>query len=448
MKSSTPRSSASSPRALALRILARADADTLYANLVLDTTLRRYSLSEADRSLLCALTYGVLEKQLTLDYLIGLLSRRPADTLDPQVRILLRMGLYQLRWMDRIPPHAALNETVALAPARARGFVNAVLRTYTREGNHLPFPDPATDPIAYLSVTYSFPEPLCRRFLTVFGRERTERLLAAANCPPPLTLRVHTLRTSPEALTARLRAAGYTVSPGAYLPTVLSVPGGNPTAMPGFAEGEFFVQDEASQICVRALDAHPGMTVLDICACPGSKSFGAAIDMEDRGRLLAFDLHTNKLSLISSGAARLGLSSISVSARDGRDFDPSLAGIGDRVLCDVPCSGLGVMAKKPEIRYKNLDDAAALPDIQLAIAENACRYVRPGGILLYSTCTLLPEENEKNVARFLARHPDFQAEGFTVGSLRSEDGMLTLTPDRTGTDGFFMAKLRRNTDHG
>ena len=436
--------SSPSPRALALQILTRADADVLYANLVLDTTLRRHSLSDADRAFLCALTYGVLEKKLTLDYLIGLLSNRPADALDPQVRILLRMGLYQLRWMDRVPPHAALNETVALAPVRARGFVNAVLRAYTRRADTLPFPHPETDPISYLSVTYSIPEPLCRRFSAIFGQKRAEQIFAEANRPAPLTLRVNSLRTSPDALAAKWRAAGYTVSPGRYLPTALSVAGGHPTSMPGFAEGEFFVQDEASQVCARALDAQPGMTVLDICACPGSKSFGAAIDMNGSGRIHAFDLHENKLSLIRSGAVRLGLDNITAEARDGRLFEPSLAGTGDRVLCDVPCSGLGVITKKPEIRYKDLDAAAALPDIQLAIAENAC----PGGVLVYSTCTLLPEENEQNVIRFLSRHPDFRAEDFSVGSLRSEGGMLTLTPDRNGTDGFFMAKLRRNTDDG
>jgi 16S rRNA (cytosine967-C5)-methyltransferase len=213
--------------------------------------------------------------------------------------------------------------------------------------------------------------------------------------------------------------------------------------MPGFAEGDFFVQDEASQLCVEAIDAKPGMTVLDICACPGSKSFGMAITMNNTGSLTAFDLHKNKLSLIEKGAVRLGLNNITAIARDGRDFDPSLEGVADRVLCDVPCSGFGVLAKKPEIRYKDLSALTPLPDIQLAIVENACRYVKSGGVLVYSTCTLFPEENEDNVARFLARHPEFTPTDFTVGDLKSRGGMLTLTPDGHGTDGFFMAKFTK-----
>ena len=206
----------------------------------------------------------------------------------------------------------------------------------------------------------------------------------------------------------------------------------------------FFVQDEASQICVRALGAKKGMTVIDICSAPGSKSFGAAMTMEGEGRILSFDLHENKLSLIKDSARRLGIDIIEVSARDGRDYDPKLAEIADRIICDVPCSGYGVMGKKPEIRYKPTTESAALPDIQYAILENACRYLKRGGVMVYSTCTLLPEENQMNVKRFLESHPDFSLEGFSVGELCAPDGMLTLTPDCHGTDGFFVAKLKRS----
>ena len=431
------------PRALALSLLLRCEHDNLYSNLILDTAIRRNTLSDADRGLLTALVYGVLEKKLTLDYLIGQLSDRPADGLDAEVRILLRMGLYQLRFMDRIPAHAALNETVSLAPKRSRGFVNALLRRYTREGEQIAMPDRECEPLRYLSVVYSFPMELCERFAGIFGFERAERLLAAIDRTPPLTIRVNTCRTSVDELSARLTAAGATVSPALHAPYALRLEGGNPTALPGFDTGDFFVQDEASQVCVEAVDAREGMRVLDICACPGSKSFGMAIHMKNTGSLAAFDLHRNKLSLIEKGALRLGLTNITVAARDGRDFDPALEGVADCVLCDVPCSGFGVLAKKPEIRYKDLSDIARLPDIQLDILETACRYVKSGGVLVYSTCTLLPEENENNVARFLARHPEFSLCDFTVGDLTSEGGMLTLTPDEHGTDGFFVAKLTK-----
>ena len=207
---------------------------------------------------------------------------------------------------------------------------------------------------------------------------------------------------------------------------------GVPLSALSLGDGDFFVQDEASQLCVRALDAHPGETVIDACACPGSKSFGAAIDMENRGRVLSFDLHENKLSLVRAGAERLGITILTAAAHDGRFFQPSLEETADRVLCDVPCSGYGVIGKKPEIRYKDPAECAGLPDIQLAILENNSRYVKRGGVLVYSTCTLLPEENEENVARFLARHPAFAPES-----------MRTFTPDADGTDGFFVCRMRR-----
>jgi 16S rRNA (cytosine967-C5)-methyltransferase len=433
------------PRALALQLLRRFEGDSVYSNLVLDTALRRNPLSDADRGLLTALVYGVIERRLTLNYLIDHLSDRPAAQLDTDVLILLRMGIYQLRYMDRIPPHAALNETVSLAPRQAKGFVNAVLRQYTRTGKDIALPDAESEPIPALSVKHSVPTELCARFVDIFGYERADAILGCANATPAITLRVNTLKTDADTLRDRLTAAGAVVEPARHTPNALRLISGNPVTLPGFAEGEFFVQDEASVLCTEAVDAQPGMTVLDICACPGSKSFGMAIQMKNQGTLRAFDLHKNKLSLIESGAARLGLSCITTAARDGRDYDAALDSTADRVLCDVPCSGYGVLAKKPEIRYKSPASAAPLPDIQLAIVENAARYVKAGGVLLYSTCTLLTEENEGNVARFLSRNPAFSLVPFTVGDMTAADGMLTLTPEKDDTDGFFMAKFVRNT---
>ncbi len=430
-------------RRLAYDILLRCENDDVYANLVLDTALRRNCLSDADRALLTSLVYGAIEKKLTLDYLVAALSDRPVDGLDTEARVLLRMGLYQLRYLDRVPDHAAVSETVALASRRFRGFINAVLRAYTRTGADIALPDRQEAPLDYLSVRYSYPVPLCERLVGAYGLDKTERILAAWETPPALTLRVNTRRISVGDLAAKLRAAGYDVSPALHAPTALRLSGGNPTALPGFAEGEFFVQDEASQLCTLAVGAAPDMTVLDVCACPGSKSFGVAIDMDGRGALRAFDLHENKLSLITAGASRLGLDNVTVAVRDGRELDPTLEGSADRVLCDAPCSGFGVVAKKPEIRYKDLSECERLPDIQLAILENAGRYVRSGGHLVYSTCTLLPEENAGNVARFLSRHPEYSRCDFSVGDLSSTDGMLTLTPDEHGTDGFFIAKFAK-----
>ena len=394
-----PKKDIKNVRRTALGLLLRCERDRVYSNLILDTAIRREALSEADRGLLTALFCGVLETRLTLDYLIEHLSSRPVQEIDEQTLVLLRMGLYQLRYLDRIPPHAAIYETVELATGRARPFVNAVLRSYTREKDTIALPDPQKEPLRYLSVRYSFPEGLCARFVDIFGKERTERIFSLANEAPPLTLRVNTRKTTVETLAARLAAAGFEVEKGLHAPYALRLKGGNPAALPGFDEGEFFVQDEASQICVEAMglsssSAKAPRRVLDICACPGSKTFGLALSLNAEDEVTAFDLHPNKLSLIQKGAARLGLDSITTAARDGRDFDPALQECADAVLCDVPCSGFGVLAKKTEIRYKDLSDVSRLADIQLAILENACRYVRSGGVLIYSTCKVYKGINE------------------------------------------------------
>ena len=430
-------------RALALQILNRTDSAGQYTNLALDSALKKSNLSAPDKALVTILVYGVTERRLTLDYLADALSSRPMETLDGTVRNAVRMGLYQLRYLDRIPAHAAVGETVALVPRRARGFVNAVLREYTRRGSDVPFPDKAADLYRCLSVTYSIPVPLCKKLCDIFGQTRAEQVMEAFGHAPPVTLRVNTLKISPEEFAGEMCVLGYRVRESGVLPTALTIADFVPSGSPQLANGQVFVQDLASQICVEALDAHPGDFVIDTCACPGSKTFGTAIKMQNEGKILACDLHQSKLSLIQSGAERLGISIIDVCERDARTYESALAGKADRVLCDVPCSGFGVLAKKPEIRYKDLSDAAALPAIQYAILENCCRYVKQDGVLVYSTCTIFPEENEHNVQKFLASHPEFAAEDFHIGDIGSKDGMLTLMPDTHGTDGFFIAKLRK-----
>ncbi len=403
-----------------------------YSNIALDTALSRGDFSPSDRGLLTALVYGVLERRITLDYQIESLSERGADTLDLPTKNLLRMGLYQLAYLDRIPDHAAVNETVSLAPRRTRGFVNAILRAFLRRDKEILLPDAKSDPIGHLSVRYSFSPEICARFVRDFGMERTEELLAAFCKQPPMTLRVNTLKISREEFLSRLGAAGISAAPTVESRSGVSLRSMPVAAIPGFDEGQFFVQDEASQLAVEALDLSPDMTFLDACACPGSKSFGAAIEMQNRGRIVSCDLHQNKLSLVTRSAERLGINIIEAVARDAREQNSAWVGGFDRVLCDVPCSGLGVFAKKPELRYKNPADSAGLPAIQLAITESASAYVKTGGLMVYSTCTLLPAENRENVDRFLAKHSEFEL-------LRDR----TLTPDVDGTDGFYFAVLRR-----
>ncbi|MBQ9760822.1 MAG: 16S rRNA (cytosine(967)-C(5))-methyltransferase RsmB [Clostridia bacterium] len=425
---------AKSARALAVEILGRCTSAEQYSNLALDTAIKRNDLAATDRALLTALVYGVIEKKLTLEYHISVLAKRPIGEIAPAVRILLSVGLYQLAYMDRIPTHAAVNETVELAPKRAKGFVNAIMRAYCRAEGKIELPDREQDLIRFLSVKYSFDERVCARFVEEFGAERAEALLASFGVQPPLTLRVNTLKITREELLERLAEQGFDAMPTKESRTGILVRGNAPVReLYGFAEGLFFVQDEASQLCTEAVGAEAGMTVLDLCACPGSKSFGIALDMKNEGRVCSCDLHENKLSLVRDGAARLGISIVETYARDARNTREEWIGRADRVLCDVPCSGFGVFAKKPELRYKDPERSRDLPAIQTNILRTAAGYVKRGGRLIYSTCTLLPQENEENVERFLREHPDF-----TLVRER------TLTPLEDGTDGFYFAVLERN----
>ena len=456
------------PRSLALDTLAGIGRGK-YGNIAVDTVLKRSNLSEADRHLFTALVYGVIERQVTLDFLIDQFSDRPTDALDEPLRLALRMGLYQLIYMDRIPDHAAVGETVALLPKRTRGYANAILRSYLRQsgasrehtltspkawGERYPvLRDPASAAKGFTPETVAFGVPLTmwEVYVQALGYAEACAVLSAFSHKPPLTLRVNPLRQATEALDTELTNEGLSPESGLYLSTALRLPiSGDITRLPGFASGAFFVQDEASQLCVAVLGAQPGDTVIDTCACPGSKSFGMGMDMNNQGCIFAFDLHESKLSLIQKNAERLGLSIISVARRDARDPDPALIGKADRVLCDVPCSGLGVMAKKPELRHKDLSESSRLPGIQADILEASSRYVKDGGVLVYSTCTLLPEENQNIICAFLEKHPEFSPVDFKISARNpavrdvcSQNGMLTLLPHLHGTDGFFIAKLTK-----
>ena len=429
-------------RSVAFDVLLKGIRSGSYANLALDAALSASGLTESDAALCARLVYGIIEKQVTLDYVLNAYTSAPMDALDDDVRTALRMGLYQLRDMDKIPEHAALNETVSLVSNRKRGFVNAVLRQYLREPGRCVFPDPETAPSESLSVRTGVPLPLVQKLSDELGFETAASLLTS---PPlsPLTLRVNTLRVGRDELLARLRLdhPELTFDPTPISPVGILCSGGHPSRLSGFSDGLFFVQDESSQICTCAAGLKPGMTVLDVCACPGSKSLAFAIDLMDRGLVLSRDLHANKLSLIQSSAERLGLTSIRTSPFDARTTDPDWVGKADAVLCDVPCSGYGVIFKKPEIRHKDPASSSGLPAVQRQILEASSAYVRSGGKLIYSTCTLLPEENEGVVRAFLSRHPRFILQSVSVGSLEIL-GMQTLYPHIHHTDGFFFAVMK------
>ena len=406
--------------------LDRIERGNKYSNIELDSVIRKYEITGVDKAFFTKLVYGCIERRITLDYIIGKFSGRPLSEIDRPILNILRLGAYQIMFLDRVPDSAACNECVELCKIhryKAGGFVNAVLREICRKKDKITYPD--------LSVKYSYQEWLCGMWSGMYGYDRTESLFAAMNEPTMISLRVNTLKITREELVYKLNDRNIE-----SVLSELSAFGVNLTQncalsdLPELTGGLCFVQDEASQICVAFADIKPGETVIDMCAAPGGKSFSAAIEMRNQGELFSFDLHKNKISLIEKGAECLGIANITADEKDGTVYDEKFAEIADCVICDVPCSGLGVIAKKPDIRYKNYDDIVRLPDVQYAILCNAAKYVKPHGRLIYSTCTLNTAENEAVVKRFLGEHENY---GFI--------GENTLFPDENGTDGFYMAKL-------
>ena len=407
-------------------------------------------LSGRDAALATQLCFGVLQNQMLLDFYLAKFSNIPLKRMEGKVVQTLRLGAYQMLFLTRIPHSAAVNSAVALVKAhcknpRAAGMVNGILRSMERSLQNMPV-IPQGDPVAYLSTLYSHPEWLVKEFILSLGEEETAQLLAADNSQPPTAVMVNTTRTTAETLKAMLEADHVEAEPHPWLENCLLLSRtGDLERLEAFQQGLFYVQDPASRLSVLAAGAKPGMRVLDCCAAPGGKSFAAAIAMENQGEIVSCDLHPHKKKLIQAGADRLGLTIITPKTADGKVFRPEWERAFDLVLVDAPCSGLGVIRKKPDIRYKDPAPLADLPAVQLDILRNAARYVKPGGTLMYSTCTLLYRENGEVVEAFLAENKAYKAETFIlpgpVGPVQS--GSVTLWPHRHGTDGFFISKMRR-----
>lgn len=447
-------------RGVALTALKRIDADGAYANLALDEVLEKYPLSDPrDRALATELVYGVTRRRATLDWALDQVSRRPVAQLDPWIRNILRQGAYQLLYLDRIPASAVTHEAVELAKEHGHqgvaGFVNGVLRGLIRKIPELPFPDPEADPVRHLELAHSAPRWLVDRWLGEYGPDEAGRLLAALNQTPPLAVRVNRLRTDRERVMQELAAGGIAATPTQLSPDGLVLTGvASATALgrlPAHQAGHFTVQDESSMLVAPVVDPQPGETVLDIAAAPGGKSTHLAERMGDRGKVVAVDVHPHKVELIEEAAARLGLTSVETVCADGRQVGRLFAGRADRVLCDLPCSGLGTLARRPDARWrKEPADIPTLAQLQAELLRAAARAVKPGGVLVYSTCTITREENREVMAAFLQEHPDFRADDLTPylpEPLRGEpgvtEGWIQLLPHRHGTDGFFIARMVR-----
>ena len=437
-----------SARDTALKVLIACRTHGAWADAALKAQLARDQLSPQDAALCSRMVYGVTQNRLLLDFYLAAYCSQKPDHLQPPLLDILRLGAYQILFLDKVPDRAAVSEAVELAKrsgrGQAAGLVNAVLRKLSQNKNALPsIPD--RDEVKFLTIRYSHPKWLVKRLLELLGRGETEAFLAADNTAAPLTVQVNPLKTTQEKLTAELEALGVRVTPHVWVPGCLELSGtGDLTALEPFRVGHFLVQDGAAALAARAAAVTPGQRVLDVCPAPGGKSFGAAFAMEDRGEILACDLHENKLKRIQDGAQRLGLTSIRTAAADGREFRPEWEAAFDTVLVDAPCSGLGIIRKKPDTRYKKADDLFTLPVVQQAILDNACRYVKPGGVLVYSTCTILPEENQQVTDAFLAQHRDFSREDLPLPDQAGQaDGQVTLWPHRHDTDGFYICRMRR-----
>lgn len=389
-----------------------------YTNLEADSFITKNDLSPRDRTFYTALLYGTTEKQITLDHQIKKLSSKDFSKIDLKVLILLRMGLYQILFMNGVPDRAAVSETVSLATSvtnsGAAGFINGILRSATRQlktedGNLSLFtPDKVKDLSGHLSITYSYPRYLCKKWIDAYGAENAERIMVAQNRKPITTLRVNTLKTSAEELMAIFSDAGIKCALSESTADGIILEGAGVASLPYYNEGYFFVQDDSSRLCVEALAPCDNDTVIDCCSCPGGKSFASALRMHNKGKIYSCDVHGNKLSLVTSGAERLGIDIIETHCLDASIFNPDFEGIADKVLCDVPCSGFGTLSKKPDLRLKPKEVSESLPSLQYSILSNCCRYVKSGGTLVYSTCTLNPAENENVVTAFLAEHTDFE----------------------------------------
>ena len=437
-----------SARITALRVLVSCRSNGAWADAALKAQISRDGLSGPDAALCSRIVYGVMQHQMLLDFYIGAYCSQKPDHLQPPLLEILRIGAYQILFLDKIPDSAAVNTSVELAKlskrGQASGLVNAVLRKISQNKESLP-PIPDRNEIQRLSIQYSHPKWLTKRMVTLLGREEAERFLASNNEIAPLTIQVNPLKTTTESLTEELRQAGIEVHPHAWVPDCLELSGtGDLTALPAFRDGKFLVQDPAARLVSLIANIRPGLKVLDVCAAPGGKSLSAAFAMTGQGDILSCDLHENKLKRIQESADRLGADIITTRAADGRVFQSEWEAAFDVVLVDAPCSGLGIIRKKPDTRYKKADDLFTLPVIQSAILNNSARYVRPGGTLVYSTCTILPEENEQVTQAFLAEHTDFTMSPIELPQpVGTTSGALTLWPQRHDTDGFYICRMTR-----
>ncbi|MFC5652114.1 16S rRNA (cytosine(967)-C(5))-methyltransferase RsmB [Paenibacillus solisilvae] len=448
-------------REVALNTLIKVAEAGAYSNLQLNRALQDAELSRQDAGLATELVYGTIQFQRTLDDTLRKLITKGFDKISPWVLSLLRLSAYQMLYLDRIPPHAAVNEAVQIAKRRGHsgisGMVNGVLRNMERQLADLKRPNDDQDPITRIGLTHSYPNWLVKRWIKVYGEEKAEAICAAGNNPPHASLRVNLLRISREKALELLAGAGYEAMPSPLTPYGIIVSGGgNLAAADGYGKGLWSLQDESSMLVAEVCAPAPGMRVLDCCAAPGGKTSHLAELMNNEGAVIANDVHPHKRNLVEEQAQRLGLTIVEAVTGDALELALRFnADSFDLVLLDAPCSGFGVIRRKPEIKWtKKVEDVSAIADLQSRLIKEAAKLVKPGGTLVYSTCTIERQENEDQIESFLREHHSFELDtdwpGNVLEPLRlagvigdSFDGSVQLLPQHFGSDGFFIARLKR-----
>lgn len=445
-------------RRVAFDVLYKIETDKSYSSIAVNTALKENSLNRLDSSFASAIIYGVLESKLTLDYIIRQYSSVRLKKIEAKTLMLLRMGVYQLLFMDKVPESAAVNETVKMAKNlklyKSSGFINGILRSITRDKEKYNFEnilvnsgkDKEKAEVKYLSVKYSVPEDIIAMWLTSYGKEATVNMLNCLKGRPPLYARVNTLKTTEDKLIAKLDKEGISAEK-TILKNVISISNtGSVEENNSFKKGEFYIQDLSSNIALSTLFPKEGEVLYDVCSAPGGKSFTSSILMNNKGKINAFDLYEHKIKLIDSTSKRLGIDIINAKVKDA--LTTVNENVADVVICDVPCSGLGIMRRKPEIRYKEdlLDNS--LKEIQYKILTASAKLLKKGGRLMYSTCTLNPEENNKMVEKFLSEHKDFSGEKIILPknikrTVEEKEYECSLFPQSNNTDGFYFAILKR-----
>lgn len=442
-------------RELALQILYQVNEEGAYANLALDKALFPCTwLDPRDRGFITEIVYGSVKNRGKLDYVLNQFASTKVNKMDKWTRNLLRLSLYQILFLDKVPDSAAVNEAVKLAKhyGHVDKFVNAVLRNILRGMDGIQWPDKAKDPVQYLMVQYSFPQWMVERFIRQYGLEDAERLCDWYNQPAAMWIRTNTLKTTRAELKQILEKEGLTVSESRHTPEGLKIENAvNLHKLKSFQQGLFTVQDESSMLVALAAEPAPGQRVLDVCSAPGGKTTHMAQLMKNKGTIYACDIHKHRLDLIAENCKRLGISNVELVQQDGTKLTKRWQEPFDVVLCDVPCSGLGVLGRRADARWaKESEDIAGLCKIQKKILEEAAQLVVPGGTLIYSTCTIAPEENQEMVESFIREHPEYELDETLTDCWldvdKEETGYVQFLPFVDDMDGFFIARMVRREE--